>query len=168
MRRHNDASMLIVFAALAVLSAALTPAPAAVEPEPVEEIRIGDVAEIDPVQDANAEKGWYRKTKGGWMFWPEGTVDESKPPKAELAAFMSGELAESAAGLAVLVSPFALIIAVKRRKRRQANDRDMKRISGVSQAEFQALIRKLSGVEQILHNLVPEETGNKKGSGKRW
>ena len=85
--------MIWLFLAVAVLCAAHTSA-SAQEP-PAEEIRIGDVAEvaeIDPVKDANAEKGWYKKTKGGWMFWPEGTTDESRPPKKELAAFMDGQL----------------------------------------------------------------------------
>lgn len=162
----NDASALVVFAAVAILSTAFHPAPTPQEP-PVEEIRIGDVAEIDPVKDANAENGWYKKTRGGWIFWPENTVDESKPPKSELAAFMGGELFESIAGLLILTAPFILVFAGKRRKRKRANDRDMKRISGVSQAEFQALIRKLSGMEQILHNLTPDSE-EKRGGKKRW
>lgn len=83
------------------------------EPPPTEELRIGDVAEvadIDEVKDANAENGWYKKTKGGWMFWPEGTTDESKPPKAELAAFMNNEMMESVIGLLILAAPFVLVI----------------------------------------------------------
>lgn len=171
MKARNDASALVVFALIAILSAAFHPAPVQQEPPPVEETRIGDVAEvsvIDEVKDANAENGWYKKTKGGWMFWPESTVEGDKPPKAELAAFMSGQLAESVAGLVVLALPFVLVITWKLRKRKKANDRDMKRISGVSQAEFQALIRKLSGMEQILHNLTPENGESRNGGRKRW
>lgn len=167
----NDASALVVFALVAILSAAFHPAPVQQEPPPVEETRIGDVAdvaEIDEVKDANAESGWYKKTKGGWIFWPDGTTDGSKPPKVELAAFMSGQLTESIAGLAVLVLPFIFVIRWKLRKRKKANDRDMKRISGVSQAEFQALIRKLAGMEQILHNLTPENGESRNGVKKRW
>lgn len=170
-KRINDASALIVFALFAILSAAFHPASVQQEPPPVEETRIGDVAEvedIDVVKDANAENGWYKKTKGGWVFWPEKTVDSDKPPKAELAAFMSGQLTESVAGLLLLLAPFALVIAWKLRKRKKANDRDMKRISGVSQAEFQALIRKLSGMEQILHSLTPENGESRHGGKKRW
>ncbi len=172
MKRRNDASALVVFALVAVLSAALHPAPAQQEPPPVEEIRISDVAEvaeIDPVKDADAESGWYKKTKGGWIFWPEKTVDSDKPPKAELAAFMSGQLTESVAGLLALATPFAVVFLFKRRKRKRENAREMKRIiSGVSQAEFQSLIRKLSGMEQILHNLTPENGESGNGGKKRW
>lgn len=156
---------------MAILSAAFSPAAPVPEPEPPEELRIGDVAEvaeIDEVRDANAENGWYKKTKGGWMFWPEETVDGTKPPKAELAAFMDSEVMRSAAGLAVIALLITLVIGGKRRKKKRANDREMKRISGVSQAEFQFLVRKLSGMEQILRNLMPEHEENKKGRKKRW
>ena len=165
----KDASALCVLCMFALLSFVFsTPESVQAEPTPVKETRIGEVAEIDPVKDANAEKGWYKKTKGGWMFWPEGTMDESKPPRAELAAFMGGELTESVAGLAFLALPIILVIAGQRRTKHKANNKDMKRISGVSQAEFQALIRKLSGMEQILHNLTPDNVEKENGGKKRW
>ena len=149
--------MIWLFLAVAILCAAHTSTPAQAPP-PAEEIRIGDVAEveeIDPVKDANAEKGWYKKTKGGWMFWPEGTTDESKPPKAELAAFMNSELADSVLGLLILAAPFALVIRAKRRKKK----RDVVPQSGVSQIQYQALMRQLSGMARILKSVVPDEDG---------
>lgn len=165
----KDASALCVLCVFALLSFVFSPPePVQAEPPPVEETRIGDVAEIDPVKDANAEKGWYKKTKGGWMFWPENTVGDDKPPRAELAAFMGGELTESVAGLALLALPIILVIAGRRRAKRKANNKDMKRISGVSQAEFHALIRKLSGIEQILHSLTPDGVEKENGGKKRW
>ena len=51
--------MIWLFLAVAILCAAHTSTPAQAPP-PAEEIKIGDVAEvaeIDPVKDANAEKG---------------------------------------------------------------------------------------------------------------
>lgn len=165
--------MIWVFIVAAILSAALSPAAPVQETEPPEEIRIGDVAEvaeIDPVKDANAEKGWYKKTKGGWMFWPEGTVDESKPPKAELAAFMNSELTESVIGLALLAFPVVLVIRWKARKRKRANEKDMKRVSGVSQSEFQAYMRKVNEIASVLHNVIPDsaDAGRKNGGKRRW
>lgn len=161
--------MIWVFIAAAILSAAFAPpAPVQQEPPADEQVRIGEVANPDNVLDASADEGYYKKTKYGWIFWPDGTTDGSKPPKAELAAFVSGEMTESVVGLLIIASPFVLIVMGKRRKRKKANERDMKRISGVSQAEFQFLIRKLSGMEQILHNLMPEDRKNKNGGKKRW
>lgn len=149
--------MIWLFLAVAILCAAHMPSTPAQEPPP-EEIRIGDVAEvaeIDPVKDANAEKGWYKKTKGGWMFWPEGTVDESKPPNAELAAFMDGQLMESVGGLLILALPFVLVIRAKRRKKKREGVPQ----NGVSQIQYQALMRQLAGMNQILQNVVPDEDG---------
>ena len=151
--------MIWLFLAVAILCAAHTSTPAQAPP-PLEEIRIGDVAEvevaeIDEVKDANAEKGWYKKTKGGWMFWPEGTTDASKPPKAELAAFMNSELADSVLGLLILVAPFVLVIRAKRRKKK----RDVVPQSGVSQIQYQALMRQLTGMNQILQNVMPDDNG---------
>ena len=149
--------MIWLFLAVAVLCAAHTSAPAQAPP-PAEEIRIGDVAEvaeIDEVKDANAEKGWYKKTKGGWMFWPEGTTDESRPPKAELAAFMNNETLESVVGLLFLAAPFVLVIRARRRRKR-----DVLPQGGVSQVQYQALMRQLSGIARILENVVPDEDAN--------
>lgn len=149
--------MIWLFLAVAVLCAAHTSAPA---PElPAEEIRIGDVAEvaeIDEVKDANAEKGWYKKTKGGWMFWPEGTTDESRPPKAELAAFMNNETLEAVVGLLFLAAPFVLVIRARRRKKKREGDSP----NGVSQIQYQALMRQLSGIARILENVMPDEEAN--------
>ena len=149
--------MIWLFLAVAILCAAHTSTPAQAPP-PAEEIRISDVAEvaeIDEVKDTNAENGWYKKTKGGWMFWPEGTTDESKPPKAELAAFMNSELADSVLGLLILAAPFALVIRAKRRKKK----RDVVPQSGVSQIQYPALMRQLSGMARILKSVVPDEDG---------
>lgn len=171
MKTRNDASLLCALVAIAILSAIFAP-PESVqkaEPPPVEGIRIGDiadVAEVDPVKDVKAPEGYYRKTKGGWAFIPEAAVNDGKPPMEMFANFVNARFAESAAGLAVIVIPLILIIRAKGHKKRKANERDMKRISGVSQAEFQALIRKLSGMEQILQNLLPEN-GQKQNGGKR-
>ena len=151
--------MIWLFLAVAILCAAHTSTPAQAPP-PAEEIRIGDVAEvevaeIDEVKDANAEKGWYKKTKGGWMFWPEGTVNESKPPNAELATFMDGQLMESVVGLLILAAPLVLVICAKLRKKK----RDAVPQSGVSQIQYQALMRQLSGMARILESVVPDEDG---------
>ena len=107
------------------------------------------------MKDANAEKGWYKKTKGGWMFWPEGTVEESKPPKAELAAFMNSQLLESVGGLLILAAPLVLIITLKRRKKKREGGSP----NGVSQIQYQALMRQLTGMNRILQNVMPDEDG---------
>ena len=149
--------MIWLFLTLAILCAAHMSTPAR-EPPPPEELRIGDVAEvaeIDPVKDANAEKGWYKKTKGGWMFWPEETVDESKPPKAELAAFMNSQLLESVGGLLIFAAPFVLVIRAKRRRKKRDNIPK----NGMSQIQYQALMRQLTGMNQILQNVMPDEDG---------
>ena len=148
----------MAFLTLALLCAAHMSTPAR-EPPP-EEIRIGDVAEveveeIDEVKDVRAANGWYKKTKGGWMFWPEGTVDESKPPKAELAAFMDGQLMKSVVGLLILAAPLVLVIRVKRRRKK----RDGIPKTGMSQIQYQALMRQLTGMNQILQNVMPDEDG---------
>ena len=148
--------MIWLLLVVALLCAAHTPAP---EP-PAEEIRIGDVAEveveeIDEVKDVRAPNGWYKKTKGGWMFWPEKTVDENKPPKAELAAFMNSEMAESVIGLLFIAAPFILVILARCRKKK----RDILPRDGVSQVQYQALMRQLSGIARILENVVPDEDG---------
>ena len=150
--------MIWLFLAVAILCAAHMPSAPAQAPPPPEELRIGDVAEvaeIDPVKDANAEKGWYKKTKGGWMFWPEGTTDESKPPKAELAAFMNSQLLESVGGLLILAAPLVLVITLKRRKRKREGGSP----NGVSQIQYQALMRQLTGMNRILQNVMPDEDG---------
>lgn len=167
----HDASLLILFAALAILSAAFSPSESAqAEPTPVEEIRIGnvaEVAEIDEVKDVKAANGWYKKTRGGWMFWPEGTVDESKPPKAELAAFMGSELAQSIAGMLVLLIPFVLVIFAKRRGARRKNAKELKRVGGASDAEFQALKGQVALLAAAMQSVMPENAGIEKGRGKR-
>ena len=150
--------MIWLFLAVAILCAAHMSTPAR-EP-PAEEIRIGDVAEveveeIDEVKDVRAANGWYKKTKGGWMFWPEGTTDESKPPKAELAAFMNSQLLESVGGLLILAAPFILIITLKRRKKKREGGSP----NGVSQIQYQALMRQLTGMNRILQNVMPDEDG---------
>lgn len=160
--------MIWVFIIAAILSAAF--APSAPVQEPPEEIRIGDVAEveeIDEVKDANAENGWYKKTKGGWMFWPEGAVDSGKPPNAELAAFMNSELVESAVGLALLALPFVLVVHWKARSKKRAGEKEMKRVSGVSQAEFQSYMRKVNEIAQVLRNVVPDGSEADKKSGRK-
>ena len=151
--------MIWLFLTLALLCAAHMSTPAR-EPPP-EEIRIGDVAEveveeIDEVKDVRAANGWYKKTKGGWMFWPEGTTDESRPPKKELAAFMDGQLMESVVGLLILAAPLVLIILARRRKRKREGGSP----NGVSQIQYQALMRQLSGIARILENVVPDEDAN--------
>ena len=89
------------------------------------------------------------------MFWPEGTVEESKPPKAELAAFMDSQLMESVGGLLILAAPFVLVIRAKRRKKKC----DGVPMNGMSQIQYQALMRQLSGMNQILQNVMPDEDG---------
>lgn len=150
--------MIWVLLAVSILCAAHMSTPAR-EPPP-EEIRIGDVAEveveeIDEVKDVRAANGWYKKTKGGWMFWPEGTTDESKPPKAELAAFMNSQLLESVGGLLILAAPLVLIITLKRRKKKREGGSP----NGVSQIQYQALMRQLTGMNRILQNVMPDEDG---------
>ncbi len=158
----KDASLLVFLVVIALASVLTTPTEP-VEPPPEEEIRIGDVAKIDEVKDAQAPDGVYVKTKGGWAYHPG-----EKLPKAEIAAFMNSQLAESGAGLALIVLIFVLILNLKSGKKRKAAARDMKRISGVSQAEFQMLIRKLSGMEQILQNLTPDNAEKAKGRKGKW
>ena len=150
--------MIWLFLTLALLCAAHMSTPA--QEPPSEEIRIGDVAEveveeIDEVKDVRAANGWYKKTKGGWMFWPEGTTDESRPPKKELTAFMDGQLMESVLGLLILAVPLVLLILVRRRKKKRADGSP----NGVSQIQYQALMRQLTGMARILENVVPDEDG---------
>lgn len=162
--------MICLFIAVAILSAALAPPAPVQEPEPPPEARIEEVADPDNILDANAENGFYKKTKYGWIFWPDGTTDGNKPPKAELAAFVNGELAESAIGLALLALPFALVARWKARKRKRAGEKELKRVSGVSQAEFQAYMRKVNEIAQVLQNVIPDGAGADKKSGRknRW
>ena len=150
--------MIWLFLTVAILCAAHISTPA--QEPPAEEIRIGDVAEveveeIDEVKDVRAANGWYKKTKGGWMFWPEGTTDESRPPTKELAAFMDGQLMESVLGLLILAAPLVLVIQAKRRRKK----REGAPPNGVSQIQYQAIMRQLTGMNQILQNVMPDENG---------
>lgn len=109
MRRHNDASMLIVFVLLAALSALAPPEP---EPEPI----------------------------------PEPPPMETTSVQANAAQAVP---LEAVAGLAVLVSPFVLIIAWKRHKRRKT--------VVVNDVAFHALIRKLDTMSRILEGVTDSE-----------
>lgn len=150
--------MIWMFLAVALLCAAHMPSAPPREPS-TEELRIGDVAEvadIDVIKDANADNGWYKKTKGGWIFWPEKTVDGNKPPKAELAAFANGEMMESVVGLLCLTAPLVLVVRVRRRKKKRGGVPQ----NGVSQVQYQSLMRQLSGMARILESVVSDEDGS--------
>lgn len=165
--------MIYVFIVVAILSAAFSPAAPAPEPEPPEEIRIGDVAKVaepDEVKDANAPEGYYEKTKYGIVYIPKSAASNRKDAEAIFATFMNNQMAESVAGLALFVSPFILVFRWKARKRKQASEKDMKRISGVSQAEFQAYMRKVNEIAQVLQNVIPDgaNAGGKSGGKNKW
>lgn len=173
---RKDASLLCVLLAIMLLSAITAP------PEPIQNVdpshaeatvKVADMTASD-IEEAAVKKGWYKLGRNGLSYWggDEASIDAvQKPPTEKFAAFVNQEMMESAAGLAVIALPFVLIIRAKQRKKRKADDRDMKRISGVSSAEFQAYMRKVNEIAELLPNIIPNgasASGKKNGGKKRW
>ena len=151
---------------VAVLSAALMSAPVRETREPPpDEVRIGEVAEPDNIQDINAAAGWYRKTKYGWVFSADSELGPARPPDEQYAAFLDERKAESVGGLAVIAVLGALVIGVKFRGKKSGGvPKD-----GVSRTEFQTLARRLNGMADILESVTEAESVKtaEKGGKKR-
>ncbi|MBP5717391.1 MAG: hypothetical protein J6X53_00220 [Abditibacteriota bacterium] len=168
----KDASALCVLLVIALLSAAFSPSESAkAEPPPVETVvKVADMT-VSDIEEAAAKKGWYKLGRNGLSFWggDEASIDAvQKPPTEKFAAFMGGELMESVIGLVLLALPVVLAIAAKRRGTRRKSAKELKRVGGVSDAEFQTLKGQVAVIAAALQNIIPDSAENKNGRKKRW
>ena len=69
---------------------------------------------------------------------------------------MTKQTVESVLGLLILAAPLVLVILARRRKKKREGGSP----NGVSQIQYQALMRQLSGIARILENVVPDEDAN--------